>query len=36
MKNLGVEHFVMDFGHPLTTEHISRVVEQVLTPLRAS
>ncbi len=32
--DLGVDHFVMDFGHPLTTEHVDRVVEQVLTPLR--
>ena len=31
---LGIEHFVMDFGHPLTTEHVDRVVEQVLTPMR--
>ena len=36
MKVLGVEHFVMDFGHPLTTEHIQRVVEQVLHPVRSS
>jgi alkanesulfonate monooxygenase SsuD/methylene tetrahydromethanopterin reductase-like flavin-dependent oxidoreductase (luciferase family) len=34
MKGLGIEHFVMDFGHPLTTEHISRVNEQVLMPVR--
>ena len=33
---LGIDHFVMDFGHPLTTEHVYRVVEQVLTPLRDS
>jgi alkanesulfonate monooxygenase SsuD/methylene tetrahydromethanopterin reductase-like flavin-dependent oxidoreductase (luciferase family) len=34
LKGLGVDHFVMDFGHPLTTEHIDRVVEQVLNPIR--
>ena len=34
MTDLGVEHVVLDFGHPLTTEHVDRVVEQVLTPLR--
>lgn len=36
LKGLGVEHFVMDFGHPLTTEHIDRVVEQVLNPVRSA
>ena len=29
LADLGVQHFVMDFGHPLTTEHIHRFVEQV-------
>lgn len=32
---LGVQHFVMDFGHPQTTEPVLRFVEQVMTPLRA-
>lgn len=31
----GVQHFVMDFGHPPTAEHVSRFVEQVMQPLRA-
>lgn len=31
---LGVQHFVMDFGHPQTTEHVLRFVEQVMTPLK--
>jgi alkanesulfonate monooxygenase SsuD/methylene tetrahydromethanopterin reductase-like flavin-dependent oxidoreductase (luciferase family) len=34
LRSIGVDHFVMDFGHPPTTEHVLRVVEQVLTPLR--
>jgi hypothetical protein len=33
---LGVTYFVMDFGNPLTTDHVLRFVEQVQTPLRAS
>jgi len=32
---LGVQHFVMDFGHPKSTEPILRFVEQVMTPLNA-
>jgi alkanesulfonate monooxygenase SsuD/methylene tetrahydromethanopterin reductase-like flavin-dependent oxidoreductase (luciferase family) len=32
---LGVQHFVMDFGHPQTTEPVLRFVEQVMAPLRA-
>ena len=31
---LGVDHVVMDFGHPRSTEPILRFVEQVMTPLR--
>lgn len=31
---LGVQHFVMDFGNPPTDEHIARFVEQVMTPLK--
>ncbi len=34
LESLGVQHFVLDFGHPQTTEHVHRVVEQVLTPMR--
>ena len=32
---LGVQHFVMDFGHPQSFEPVQRFVEQVMTPLRA-
>lgn len=32
---MGVQHFVMDFGHPLTDEHVLRFVEQVMEPMRA-
>ena len=35
LRSLGVNHFVMDFGHPQTTEHVHRVVAQVLNPMRA-
>ena len=31
---LGVDHFVMDFGHPQSTEPVMRFIEQVMTPLR--
>jgi alkanesulfonate monooxygenase SsuD/methylene tetrahydromethanopterin reductase-like flavin-dependent oxidoreductase (luciferase family) len=34
LRSIGVDHFVLDFGHPQTTEHIHRVVAQVLNPLR--
>jgi len=33
-NDLGVNYFVMDFGHPPTPEHVSRFVEQVMTPLK--
>jgi alkanesulfonate monooxygenase SsuD/methylene tetrahydromethanopterin reductase-like flavin-dependent oxidoreductase (luciferase family) len=33
---LGIGHFVLDFGHPLSTEPIERFAEQVLAPLRSS
>ncbi len=32
--DLGVRHFVMDFGNPQSTEPVLRFVEQVITPLR--
>jgi alkanesulfonate monooxygenase SsuD/methylene tetrahydromethanopterin reductase-like flavin-dependent oxidoreductase (luciferase family) len=32
----GVDHFVMDFGHPEDIELVLRFVEQVMEPLRAS
>lgn len=33
--DLGVTHFVMDFGNPRSTEPVLRFVEQVMAPLRA-
>jgi len=33
--DLGIAHFVMDFGHPQSTEPVLRFVEQVMKPLRA-
>ena len=33
---LGVQHFVMDFGHPQSTEPVLRFAEQVITPLRTA
>ncbi|MDO8363274.1 MAG: LLM class flavin-dependent oxidoreductase [Actinomycetota bacterium] len=35
LADLGVQHFVLDFGHPQSTEPIHRFVEQVMHPLRA-
>jgi alkanesulfonate monooxygenase SsuD/methylene tetrahydromethanopterin reductase-like flavin-dependent oxidoreductase (luciferase family) len=35
LVELGVQHFVFDFGNPKDTEPIHRFVEQVITPLRA-
>lgn len=32
---LGVRHFVMDFGNPTTAEHVARFADQVIAPLRA-
>ena len=32
---LGVDHVVLDFGHPLDTEPVLRFAEQVIAPLRA-
>lgn len=34
MADLGVQHFVMDFGNPKETEPIHRFVDQVIRPLR--
>jgi alkanesulfonate monooxygenase SsuD/methylene tetrahydromethanopterin reductase-like flavin-dependent oxidoreductase (luciferase family) len=34
-RDLGVDHFVMDFGHPQSTEPVLRFAEQVIAPLRA-
>ena len=36
LADLGVQHFVMDFGNPRDTEPIHRFVEQVIRPLRGS
>ena len=33
--DLGVDHFVMDFGNPASIEPILRFSEQVIAPLRA-
>lgn len=33
-NELGISHFVMDFGNPLDTEPILRFNEQVITPMR--
>ena len=35
LADLGVQHFVMDFGNPRTVEPIHRFAEQVIAPLRA-
>ena len=34
-RELGVDHVVMDFGHPRDTEPVLRFAEQVIAPLRA-
>ncbi|MCY7298898.1 MAG: LLM class flavin-dependent oxidoreductase [Ilumatobacteraceae bacterium] len=34
LADMGVQHFVMDFGNPKNTEPIHRFVEQVIAPLR--
>jgi len=36
LADLGVQHFVMDFGNPKETEPIHRFVEQVIRPLHVS
>ena len=33
---LGVQHLVMDFGHPQSTEPVHRFVEQVMHPMRTA
>jgi alkanesulfonate monooxygenase SsuD/methylene tetrahydromethanopterin reductase-like flavin-dependent oxidoreductase (luciferase family) len=30
LENLGVSHFVMDFGHPTSTEPVMRFVDEVI------
>ena len=34
LGELGVTHFVMDFGHPLDADPALRFAEQVITPLK--
>ena len=36
MVDHGVEHFVMDFGHPQSTEPVMRFEEQVMQPMKAA
>jgi len=36
LRDLGVAHFVMDFGHPLHAEPALRFAEQVIAPMRRS
>jgi alkanesulfonate monooxygenase SsuD/methylene tetrahydromethanopterin reductase-like flavin-dependent oxidoreductase (luciferase family) len=34
--SIGVQNFVMDFGHPQTTEPVQRFIEQIIVPMRAA
>jgi hypothetical protein len=34
-REAGVDHFVMDFGNPTSTEPILRFSDQVITPRRS-
>jgi hypothetical protein len=34
LEKLGVSHFVMDFGHPKSTEPVLRFVEEVIAQIR--
>jgi alkanesulfonate monooxygenase SsuD/methylene tetrahydromethanopterin reductase-like flavin-dependent oxidoreductase (luciferase family) len=36
LRDLGVTHFVMDFGHPLDVEPALRFAEQVIAPMKAA
>ena len=36
LSGLGVSHFVLDFGHPQSTEPVYRFVEQVMNPMRTA
>ena len=36
LVGLGVRHFVLDFGHPQSTDPVHRFVEQVMSPMRAA
>ena len=35
LADLGIDHLVLDFGHPLDAEPALRFAEQVITPMRA-
>ena len=35
LREMGITHFTMDFGHPLTPEHVHRFAEQVINVMRA-
>jgi len=35
LSELDVRHFVMDFGHPKSTEPVLRFIEQVIEPINA-
>ena len=35
LRSLGVEHFIMDFGHPLDVEPALRFAAQVIDPMKA-
>ncbi|MFM8001920.1 MAG: LLM class flavin-dependent oxidoreductase, partial [Actinomycetota bacterium] len=34
LTELGVTHFVMDFGHPLSTEPVMRFVDEVINSIK--
>lgn len=36
LREMGITHFTMDFGHPLTPEHVHRFAEQVINVMRAT
>ena len=36
LRELEITHFTMDFGHPLTPEHVHRFAEQVISVMRAT
>ena len=36
LREMEITHFTMDFGHPLTPEHVHRFAEQVINVMRAA
>ena len=36
LREMEITHFTMDFGHPLTPEHVHRFAEQVINVMRAT